>query len=172
VPFLAVATAFGAYVFVRFGFRYGLPMKVATSTITAILLGVVAYQNVHDYFGVFANSPAGDRWVFAQELTDAAHYMAALPRGTNVYFYSDRWGVLYETTRFLAQNVVSEDRSQEFSPVHVTDTNVTARPAVFVFIGNYRPLIAEVQSKYPGGRTTYGGSPDDPTFIAYEPPPT
>jgi hypothetical protein len=170
VPFIAFATALGAYPVLRTAYRYRRLIRIAASSLVAIVFGVVVYSNLYDYFGVFANSPAGDRWVFAQELTDAALYMAALPRGTHVYFYSDRWGVQYETTRFLAQNVISEDRSQEFSPRHVTDTSLTVRPAVFVLIGEYRRLIDELQSRYPGGETTYGGPRDDPTFIAYQPP--
>jgi hypothetical protein len=170
VPFLAILTAFAAYWVVASALRYRKPLGVALVSVVALVLGLVGYQNLHDYFGVFANSAGGDHWVFAQELTDAALYMAALPRGTHVYFYSDRWGVRYETTRFLDENVISEDRSREFSPLHVTDTDVTARPAVFVLIGNYRPLLQELQSKYPNGQTTYGGSVNDPTFVGYSVP--
>jgi hypothetical protein len=134
-----------------------------------VVIGVIAFQNLYDYFGVFADS-GGDQWVFAQELTDATLYMAALPAGTQVYFYSDRWGVTYETTRFLAPDLLAEDRSQEFSPAHVVDTTLTAEPAVFVLIGRYRPLLTQLESEYPGGQITYGRTADNPTFIAYAPP--
>jgi 4-amino-4-deoxy-L-arabinose transferase-like glycosyltransferase len=168
VPFLAICTALGAYTMLRPAFQFGLPARAAAVGMVALLFGVVAYQNVNAYFGVFANSGA-DRWVFAQELTDAASYMAALPNGTHVYFYSDRWGVQYETARFLAPNASAEDRSREFSPAHVTDTSLTTQPAVFILIGQYRGLLVQLQSEYPGGETTYGGAHDDPTFIAYAP---
>ena len=90
VPFLAVLTALGVYAALRLAFRYGLVARVAASSVAAIVFGFVAYQNLHAYFDVFANS-VGDKWVFAQESTDSALYMAAVPKDTHVYFYSARW---------------------------------------------------------------------------------
>jgi 4-amino-4-deoxy-L-arabinose transferase-like glycosyltransferase/DNA-binding beta-propeller fold protein YncE len=167
VPFLAVLTALAAYALLRLAFEHGLVVRLAASSLLAIIFGFVAYQNLHAYFDVFANS-FGDKWVFAQESTESALYMAALPKGTRVYFYSARWSWQYETPKFLAPSVEGEDRSQEFSSAHVTDTSLTVRPAAFVLIGGYRGLLDELQARYPGGRTTYGGPQSDPTFVAYE----
>lgn len=133
--------------------------------LTAIVLCLVGYGSLRAYFGTFADS-LQQAYVFTNEITDAARFMATLPEDRYVYFYSDRWSVKYETRQFLAPAVRAEDRSAEYGRLTL-DPDPTQGKAVFVFLGKYRPLYEEVRTRYPGGTLLFGSAAGRPTFVAY-----
>ncbi len=162
-PFLAVFAGLGVAGLVELVSVRGARARLLARLTLAILLGGLAYQGVTDYFTRFVGSSA-DRGVFATEITHAALYLRTLPPGTHVYFFSTHWSVNYETMRFLAPNIVGEDRSKEFGAAHVgLPDDPLPRPSVLVFMGPYGALLADARSRYPGGQTI-DASPD---YLAY-----
>jgi 4-amino-4-deoxy-L-arabinose transferase-like glycosyltransferase/sugar lactone lactonase YvrE len=169
VPFLAMFAGVAVVELWDLGHRRSRMVAWLTRASLAGLLLVIAFQNLEAYFGAFSGS-AGERWVFAEEVTDAARYMAALPPDSHVYFLSDRWSVKYETVRFLAKNVTAEDDSTEFGGSGVEGLHMdSAKGApVVVLLGRYRrSALAVLESAHPGGTITTGGPPEDPTFVVY-----
>jgi 4-amino-4-deoxy-L-arabinose transferase-like glycosyltransferase len=164
-PFLALFVGIAAVELSALARRRGRMITWVTHGALAGLLLAIGVQNLDAYFVRFADS-ANDRWVFAADATDAALYMATLPADRHVYFLSDRWLVTYESVRFLAQNVASEDRSTEFGHYDLSVGGGTGVP-VFILLGRYQASLPELQTLYPGGVTTAGGSPSNPSFIAY-----
>lgn len=148
----------------RSGTRLGVALGVGVAGIVFFLVG---YQGVNAYFGAFAASPR-QQYVFADEMTDAARFMATLPADRYVYFYSERWSVKYETRQFLAPNLHAEDRSAEFGQLTFDADPAKGKP-VFVFLGKYRAMYGEVRDRYPQGILSFGDGSGGPTFIVYEP---
>jgi len=135
---------------------------------TAALLALLIVQrNLDDYFDRFARS-AEQRWIFAEELTDAAQFMDTLPTGSRVYFYSERWPFDYETRQFLAPRISGEDRSVEFGARPGMELEHGEGPVIFLFLGRYQMLAEQAQRCYPGGTAIVGGPPGGPTFVAYQ----
>jgi len=132
----------------------------------AVLVAFTVYRNLDDYYGTFAHS-ATNPWVFAQEMTQASLFMAKLPPGSHVYFYSARWSVNYETRRYLAPNVSAEDRSKEFGHYSLAINPSQGRP-VFVLLAPYETLLPDLERLYPGGRVVQEGPAANPWFVAYE----
>jgi hypothetical protein len=128
----------------------------------AVVVSGLAYQGMTDYFTDFVGSSA-DRGVFATEITHAALYLRTLSPGTHVYFFSTHWSVNYETMRFLAPDIVGEDRSIEFGADHVGLPDNLARPSILIFMGPYGELLADARARYPGGQAI-DASPD---YVAY-----
>jgi hypothetical protein len=104
----------------------------------------------------------------------ASHYIAGLPPGTTVYFFSGLWSFDYETRRFIAPNAIGVDRSREFryrSRV-VTDEpldfNVrTTGTTAFILMAPYLDDIGEVEALYPGGTVTEETNGREILFLAY-----
>ncbi len=175
-PFVAMFAALPIAAILGLANVRGVRLNFAARTgLAALLVLVVGYQNLTNYFVKFAES-GRQRWVFAQELTDAAKFMSQLPADSHVYFYSDRWSVRYETVRFLAPNVRAEDRSERFGKPGL-DVDPSKGTPVFVFLGKYKPMVEEARRRYPQGVTALGNSAEitwrsttgGPTFVAYVP---
>jgi 4-amino-4-deoxy-L-arabinose transferase-like glycosyltransferase len=144
---------------------------VLAASIAALLTFTVVH-NVYDYFGPVQRSGT-IAFVYPFEEDDASHYIAGLPEGTLVYFYSDRWSVHYETRRFIAPEASGIDRSREFRNFPFVDDGSPlnfdadrSQDVAFVFLGDYLGDFNEVSARYPGGvaaeqkhgsETTYRG---------------
>jgi 4-amino-4-deoxy-L-arabinose transferase-like glycosyltransferase len=120
------------------------------------------------YFSTF-RAHSVNRWTYGHEFVEAIEFMRDEPSGTQFYFYSNRWPTNHETRRFLAPDISVVDRSSEHGEF-TTDLS-EEQPTTFVLLGTYRPLLADLQGRYPGGSTTIEGPLNDPWFIAYSPPP-
>jgi hypothetical protein len=177
-PFLAMFPAIPVAAVFRLSYVRGRRLGMAARlALAGALILVVGYQNLSNYFVTFAHS-GRQRWVYAQELTDASRYMSALPAGSHVYLYSDRWSANYETRRFLAPHVSAEDRSDRSGGPGLGVDRAKGAP-VFVFLGKYKALIEPARALFPGGTVTYGPTADitwkdtarGPTFVAYRLPP-
>ena len=62
-------------------------LRVPVAAALVALLGLLAYQNLDDYFGKLPGSEA-ERFYFTRPMTDASFYMKRLPADRHVYFYS------------------------------------------------------------------------------------
>jgi 4-amino-4-deoxy-L-arabinose transferase-like glycosyltransferase len=163
-PILALFAGLGAAGLVEMVGARAPRQRLAARLALALVVGGLALEGVTDYFVHFVGSNV-DRGVFATEITHAALYLRTLPPGTHVYFFSSHWSVDYETLRYLAPDVLGEDRSTEFGGAHAgLPDGPLPSPSVFVFIGDYRRLLPQAQSRYPAGGATLDATPD---FLAY-----
>jgi 4-amino-4-deoxy-L-arabinose transferase-like glycosyltransferase len=116
-----------------------------------VFAGVRATQ---EYFGPVQDDPYF-KYVYPYQLDAASHYMDGLPKGTLVYFYSDRWPFDYETRRFEAPDVTGIDRSFEYRPqaieVPLDFGADRSRDAVFILMGPYVDDLKRVTDRYGGG---------------------
>jgi 4-amino-4-deoxy-L-arabinose transferase-like glycosyltransferase len=166
LPFLAVFAAFGVVGLVHEVGRRRRSLRVPVAAALAALLGVLAYQNLDDYFGKLPGSEA-ERFYFSRPMTDASFYLKRLPRDRHVYFYSAGGSFTYEVRRFLAPGVIGEDRSGEFGGNYSFDLTNDGRVPVFLFMDAYEPDLSIVKRRYPGGETVVGGPKSNPSFLAY-----
>jgi 4-amino-4-deoxy-L-arabinose transferase-like glycosyltransferase len=166
LPFLAIFAAFGAVGLVHEVGRRRRSLRLPVAAALAALFGLLAYQNLDDYFGKLPGSEA-ERFYFTRPMTDASFYMNRLPGDRHVYFYSAGASFTYEVRRFLAPDVVGEDRSHEFGANYSFDLANDGRVPVFVFMDAYEPDVAIVKRRYPGGQTVIGGKKSNPSFVAY-----
>ncbi len=139
--------------------------RVIGMSLAGTILVLVCSQSLYAYFGTFADSQA-QAYVFTNEMTDAARFMATLPANSYVYFYSERWSVKYETRQFLAPYIRGEDRSAEFGQFGF-DVDPTKGEPIFIFLGKYRPMYDAVRERYPQGTLLFGSAAGRPTFVAY-----
>lgn len=123
---------------------------------------------VYQYFGPVQDT-ATMKFVYPYQVDAASRFIAGLPRGTYVYFYSERWSFDYETRRFLAPDAIGEDRSREFNPQPgEPDFSLAGRSKVaFVFLGTYLDDADRVRELYPGGTEFAGQRGSDVEFRAY-----
>jgi len=130
----------------------------------ALNAGWTAYQ----YFGPVQDT-ATMKFVYPYQMDAASRFIAGLPPGTYVLFYSDRWSFDYETRRFLAPNATGEDRSVEFSPLPgAPDFSLGGHSKVaFVLLGTYLNDADRVRELYPGGTESEGRRGGDVEFRAY-----
>ena len=169
-PFIAVAAAIPlGWGWERAIRRRDAPGYAACAAVCGLVVFVGAV-NVYRYFGPNQDT-AVMRITFPYEDDAASHYIAGLPAGTMVYFYSDAWSFNYETRRFIAPNAEGIDRSHEFGGVPA-DTPLEfgadrTRGAAFVFLGAYLDDAAQVQALYDGGVLTEGHRGSEVTFRAY-----
>ena len=166
LPFLALFAAFGGVGLVREAGRLRRSLRVPVASALAMLLGLLAYQNLDDYFGKLPGSEA-ERFYFTRPMTDASFYMKRLPADRHVYFYSAAASFDYEVRRFLAPDVLGEDRSREFGGNYSFAVANDGLVPVFVFMDAYERDLAIVRRRYPGGQTVVGGSTSRPSFLAY-----
>jgi hypothetical protein len=164
-PFLAMFAALGILELLAITRRRRGVQRAALVVAVAGCAGLAIVKSVADYAAPLeASQPA--RWVFGQEMADAALFMSTLPPTSHVYFYSGRWSVNYEVRQFLAPQVSAEDRSAEFGKLDF-DVDPTKGTPVFIFLGEYQDQLEEVRRRYPGGRVVTSGSGPEPSFVAY-----
>jgi hypothetical protein len=112
------------------------------------------------------------RFVYPHQMDAASHFIADLPTGTYVYFYSDRWSFDYETRRFLAPKASGIDRSVDFGTPSIAGAPVdysidVPGPVAFVFLGSYVDDTDVVAERYPGGTITEADRGGEVEFRAY-----
>jgi 4-amino-4-deoxy-L-arabinose transferase-like glycosyltransferase len=125
--------------------------------VLAVLLAIPLVSGARaarQYFGPVQDDPYF-RFVYPYQLDAASHYMDGLPKGTFVYFYSDRWPFDYETRRFEAPNVTGADRSYDYRPAPIQDPldfdADRTRDVAFVLLGPYVDDLKRITDRYPGG---------------------
>ncbi len=174
-PFVAVLAAFPlAYAWQR-ALRAPDPGRYVFVAALGAVLAYVGVSNVRAYFGPVQNTDVV-RYVFPYQDAAAAHYIARLPGATFVYFYSDRWGVDYETRQFIAPRAQGIDRSREFRGEDVPqdaslDFSVDrGHDVAFFFLGLYLDDLQIVVDRYPGGTVTEERRGGEVLFRAYHLP--
>jgi hypothetical protein len=169
LPFLALFAALGAVELVRAAERRRPAFRVPVAAALAVLLGLLAVQNLNDYFGKLPGSDA-ESFVFTRPMTDASLYMKSLPPDRHVYFYSVRASFNHEVREFLAPHDVGEDRSREFGGNYRFGVAHDGTVPVFIFMDGYRLDVTKAERRYPGGETVVGGPASNPEFVAYTAP--
>lgn len=135
--------------------------------LATVLVGAIAYQNIHDYFWKFRDAPLQE-WVYVTDFTESVGYIRTHAAGTYVYFLSERWSFNYEPRQFAAGSARGEDRSSEFGALNLALDPTKGKP-LFMLVGNYRQLLPQLQQVHPGGEVVVGGEAANPRFIAYWP---
>jgi 4-amino-4-deoxy-L-arabinose transferase-like glycosyltransferase len=158
VAMLAATTLVTAYrLAARWSERRDSRMARATAAIAvAALVATAAWSGASTYFGPFVNHRLL-RWVYAPELRTASEYLAGVPAGTRVYFFSERWSCQYETRRFLAPDVECVDRSRRFGKVTsrsgLLDFSTSpSRPALIFLMGEHTRHFDRLVKRYPEAR--------------------
>jgi hypothetical protein len=166
-PWLAAFAAFAVTAIWRLVARQPIATRWFARAGPALLLVWSLASGLGDELRRFPASPEA-RWVFAQEMAEASRFVAGLPSGHHVYFYSDRWSYNYETRRFLAPGQPGEDRSTEFGAFSLDIAPEHGAP-VFVLLDPYEQLLPVLAERFPGGETITGGPASAPSFVAYLP---
>jgi 4-amino-4-deoxy-L-arabinose transferase-like glycosyltransferase len=164
-PFLAMFAALGIVELLEIARRRRGIQCAALTVATVSCVGLAVLPSVAGSAASLRASQSA-RWVFGQEMADAAQFMSTLPSTSHVYFYSARWSVNYETRQFLAPHVSAEDRSAEFGHLGF-DIDPTKGTPVFIFLGEYQDRLEEVRQRYPGGQVVRSDSGPEPSFVAY-----
>ncbi|HXK34224.1 MAG TPA: glycosyltransferase family 39 protein [Dehalococcoidia bacterium] len=170
-PFVAVLAAIPlAWLWRRLA-RHPEPQRYAYLALVLLVPLFVGVRTTRDYFGPAQDSPPM-RYVFPYQMDAASRYIAGLPEGTYVYFYSDRWPFGYETRRFIAPDAQGEDRSRTFGADTLVDdqpdlTTSRDRPVAFVFLDSYLPLADEVMQRYEEGSGTTARRGDEIMYRAW-----
>ena len=126
-----------------------------------------AASNVYVYFAHVGDSSTA-HWVYVEELSAAADYMAAQRDKPYVYFFSSRWGYNYETRRYLAPDLSGEDRSKEFSVAQETNLEFDRTgPGLVILLPPYESYLEEIRGLYPGGEVHTGRRGERLLFVAY-----
>jgi 4-amino-4-deoxy-L-arabinose transferase-like glycosyltransferase len=146
--------------------RYAAALVLA---VPAVLGGTTTYQ----YFGPVQDT-AAMRFIYPYQMDAASHFIAGLPPGTTVYFFSSHWSFDYETRRFIAPRAAGVDRSREF---RLASREITEDPidlaadlsgdVAFVFLDSYLDQLDEVVGRYPGGAITETTKGEETLYRAY-----
>ncbi len=163
VPFLALLAAMPLALWWQQSARFVPHLRYASYAVIVGVVGLISFLNLSFYFGEFPDSSVA-RVTFSPELTETAEFIADLPDGDVVYFYSDRWGFDYEVTRYLAADRAGEDRSTVFS--ESKEFSLEADPTqnvAFVFMDPYQERLSDAATRYPGGTEVDGGG----SYVAY-----
>jgi 4-amino-4-deoxy-L-arabinose transferase-like glycosyltransferase len=117
----------------------------------ALVGGAIMFLNLNYYFREFPGDVL-NRKTFAVDVADASRYMRKQPGDPYVYFYDGRLSFYDEARRYLAPDVLGEDRSATFSTSKTVRLDADrTRNVLFVFIEPYVQLAGEVGQLYPGG---------------------
>jgi len=151
-PFLAALAALPlAWLWRRARGWHRLP-RVALAAAIALAICIVAAGTVDAYFGSLQSSQLM-RQIYPYQLDAAARAVAALPRDTTTYLFSDRWGARFETIRWLAPDAKVVDRSREFRKGAAHDAPLDLDrepgPTAFVLMGTYLEVTDQLRARYP-----------------------
>lgn len=133
----------------------GRAARAAIAGALAAGLAFVVWHNSATYFRDYVGSQ-DHRWVFGHELAAFAERYKSFDGAQGeskpyVYWYSDRWGVQYETLQYLAPGLQGEDRSVAFGTFSVP-RGLQEGPVVWAVTPPYQDVLTAAQALYPGGR--------------------
>jgi hypothetical protein len=166
LPVLAMLAGVGAADLFGRTRRLRRPLPVVGAAGLGLLLALFAYGGVNGYFGKLPGSPE-ENFVFARPLTDASFFMRRLPPGRHVYFSSSAASVTHEIRRFLAPDVVAEDRSLNFGGNPTFGVAPDGLVPVFILLDTYEGDLGKIKRLHPGGRTIVVPGLGGPEFVAY-----
>lgn len=160
-PFVVMLAATTLITFYRLAARWSerrrtaIPRTVAAAVVAAVV-AAAAWNGARNYFGPFVHDRLM-RWVYARELRIASRFLATVPRGTRVYFFSERWSCDYETRRFLAPAIDCVDRSRRFGKVTsrsgLLDFSTSpTQPALIFLMGEHIRHFDRLATRYPDAK--------------------
>ncbi len=170
-PFAMFLAALPLAALWRLGLRVGRPSGAVAASAAFFGLALISAVTVRDYFWTFRKDP-WPRTIYFSQMTTASEYMRDLPGDTQIFFYSNHASINLETRQFLAPDVHGTDRSREFSSVDGSiDVADRTRPAAFVLLDAYLPLLTKLEGQYPDGQERIVERDGKTEFYAYELPP-
>ena len=145
---------------------------IVGTAVFAVILGISSAINVHRYFWDVRDS-APMHFTYAPELTLTARWVSQQPDDAHIFWFSNRWAVEYETTRyFLRGQPNRENRSERFGEegkkAVLPDLN-PAEQSIIVLVDEYvTSLDGMAAQKYPTS-TRYQGPlvKGRPAFVAF-----
>ncbi len=170
-PFLALLAALPLAWMWDWLWRPGGHARYA-AVIALVLPAYLGVTTTYQYFGPLQDD-VDLKYTYPYQLDAASRYIARLPRGTFVYFYSRNWRFTYETRRFIAPDAIGVDRSFEFRGASsVTPSSLDLAitrdgPVAFVFLAPYIGNLHDVSTLYPGGSITEATKGGETMFAAY-----
>jgi hypothetical protein len=140
-----------------------------------LLVGSAA-RNAYRYFGPL-QATEEMRYVFPHQVDAASRFIATLPSGARIYWYSERWPATYETRRWWAPRADVVERSPEFGAAPDADGAPSlaldgGAPAVVMLLGKYQDLADAWQRAAPNGEWHEARRDDEILFRAYVLPTT
>jgi len=175
-PFLCILAALPIARLMRSSADWRRGGRRTVLLVLAALLTLGAARNTYRYFVPLQDSEQM-RYVFPYEIDAAARFIAGLPPGARVHWFSDRWPAHYETLRWYAPHADVVERSPPFggpadadgTPPLVLDGGA---PAVVMLLGRYRAMADAWQDAVPGGTWHAGRRDGEVLFRAYVLPPS
>jgi len=145
------------------------PMRAAIAGAFVVIALSIA-TNVRAYFGPFT-ADRQLRWVYARELRAASEYLARVPKGTRVYFFSERWSCHYETRQYLAPGVECVDRSRRFGRMQSRSgllkfSTPPGVPALLLLMGEHMRQIDPLVQRHPEAKVDFGEIDGERVFAA------
>jgi hypothetical protein len=134
--------------------------ELAAVAVVAALVAMAVAHDLRAYFGPVAKDRQL-RWVFARELRRASEFLADIPKGTRVYFFSERWSCHYETRRYLAPGIDCVDRSRRFGGIHsrsglVDFSAPRGKPALLLLMGEHMRQLETLRKRHPEAKAEIG----------------
>jgi 4-amino-4-deoxy-L-arabinose transferase-like glycosyltransferase len=143
--------------------------RLATALIAAVLLAAAA-GNMWRYFGPL-QATEQMHYVFPAEVDAASRFVAALPAGARVYWYSERWPARFETRRWFAPDADVVERAPEFGVAAADGSPLLGidggSPAVVMLLGKYQSYADAWQQGLPGGEWYTAQRGDEVLYRAY-----
>ncbi|HLF77647.1 MAG TPA: glycosyltransferase family 39 protein [Dehalococcoidia bacterium] len=136
-------------------------------TAVVFALGLIAFVNLHSYFGRWAGSEHFDS-VYARDFTQAVQYANSLDGQPYVFFLSDEFTFNHETRLFLAPDLEGEDRSTEF--LGWRDLFIYATGDAILLLTNayaQDDTLDSLQELYPGGAAYIRERDGRRVFVVY-----
>lgn len=172
-PFIALLAALPIAAAWEQALRWRGRARYGAAAIVLILPAYIGVTTTYQYFGPVQDD-VGLRYNYPYQVDAASHYVAALPKGTFVYFLSGNWSFDYETRRFIAPDAHGVDRSREFGDPSLDPSldAIDLRPdgasdVAFVLLDPYLEEISQIAERYPGGVLTEGSRGSEVTFRGY-----
>lgn len=153
-PLLAILAALPLARLWRLARARGRAPQGAAAVALGALLVLNGARNAQTYFGPLQASEQM-RYVFPYQVDAASRFVAGLPPGTAVFWYSERWPADYETRRWFAPAADVSERAPELgaaveaggTPVLRADSD---RESVFILLGAYRDLAEAIRRRHRG----------------------
>jgi 4-amino-4-deoxy-L-arabinose transferase-like glycosyltransferase len=138
--------------------------KLYRGAVPAVIVALAVF-NLGAYFQDFGTHDNFSRFVYAKPIAAASEFVKTQPNKPYVYFFSGRWSYFYETRRYLAPDVLGEDRSTQFGRFDLSVDR--AKNSVIVLMPPYLDIAPQLRNFYPDAQVTTRMSGSVVLFTAF-----